>query len=306
MKQCAQEAKCLGGAVSEASTQITPTVRIKKLPNLPKPEQTRVFAIANQKGGVGKTTSTVNLAAAMALSGLHVLVVDIDPQGNASTALAIEHPVGTPDVYSVLVEGKPLSAIMQSCPTIPGLFVAPATVDLTGAEIELVSVVAREYRLARAIDGYIAEHKAKHGRQIDYVLIDCPPSLGLLTLNALVAAKEVLIPIQCEYYALEGVGQLIANVELVREHLNPLLDVSTILMTMFNSTTKLSQQVVEEVRSHFGDRVLTAVVPRAVRLSEAPSYSQTIFTYDGSSIGAQSYLAAATEITNKIIGTKHD
>ena len=255
---------------------------------------------------MGKTTSTVNLAAAMALSGLHVLVVDIDPQGNASTALAIEHPVGTPDVYSVLVEGKPLSAIVQSCPTIPGLFVAPATVDLTGAEIELVSVVAREYRLARAIDGYIAEHKAKHGRQIDYVLIDCPPSLGLLTLNALVAAKEVLIPIQCEYYALEGVGQLIANVELVREHLNPLLDVSTILMTMFNSTTKLSQQVVEEVRSHFGDRVLTAVVPRAVRLSEAPSYSQTIFTYDGSSIGAQSYLAAATEITNKIIGTKHD
>jgi chromosome partitioning protein len=300
------EAKCVGGAVSEASTQITPTVRIKKLPNLPKPEQTRVFAIANQKGGVGKTTSTVNLAAAMALSGLHVLVVDIDPQGNASTALAIEHPVGTPDVYSVLVEGKPLSAIVQSCPTIPGLFVAPATVDLAGAEIELVSVVAREYRLARAIDGYIAEHKAKHGRQIDYVLIDCPPSLGLLTLNALVAAKEVLIPIQCEYYALEGVGQLIANVELVREHLNPLLDVSTILMTMFNSTTKLSQQVVEEVRSHFGDRVLTAVVPRAVRLSEAPSYSQTILTYDGSSIGAQSYLAAATEITNKIIGTKHD
>lgn len=292
--------------MSEASTQITPTVRIKKLPNLPKPEQTRIFAVANQKGGVGKTTSTVNLAAAMALSGLHVLVVDIDPQGNASTALAIGHPVGTPDVYSVLVEGKPLSAIVQSCPTIPGLFVAPATVDLAGAEIELVSVVAREYRLARAIDGYIAEHKTKHGRQIDYVLIDCPPSLGLLTLNALVAAKEVLIPIQCEYYALEGVGQLIANVELVREHLNPLLDVSTILMTMFNSTTKLSQQVVEEVRSHFGDRVLTAVVPRAVRLSEAPSYSQTIFTYDGSSIGAQSYLAAATEITNKIIGTKHD
>ena len=292
--------------MSEAGTQITPTVRIKKLPNLPKPQQTRVFAIANQKGGVGKTTSTVNLAAAMALSGLHVLVVDIDPQGNASTALAIEHPVGTPDVYSVLVEGKALSAIVQSCPTIPGLFVAPATVDLAGAEIELVSVVAREYRLARAIDGYLAEHKAKHGRQIDYVLIDCPPSLGLLTLNALVAAKEVLIPIQCEYYALEGVGQLIANVELVREHLNPLLDVSTILMTMFNSTTKLSQQVVEEVRSHFGDRVLTAVVPRAVRLSEAPSYSQTIFTYDGSSIGAQSYLAATTEITNKVIGTKHD
>jgi chromosome partitioning protein len=295
-----------GGVVSEVGTQITPTVRIKKLPNLPKPEQTRVFAIANQKGGVGKTTTTVNLAAAMALSGLHVLVVDVDPQGNASTALAIEHPVGTPDVYSVLVEGKPLSAIVQSCPTIPGLFVAPATVDLTGAEIELVSVVAREYRLARAIDGYLAEHQAKHGRKIDYVLIDCPPSLGLLTLNALVAAKEVLIPIQCEYYALEGVGQLIANVELVREHLNPLLDVSTILMTMFNSTTKLSQQVVEEVRSHFGDRVLTAVVPRAVRLSEAPSYSQTIFTYDGSSIGAQSYLAAATEIANKTIGTKHD
>ncbi|MGA1329690.1 MAG: ParA family protein, partial [Candidatus Nanopelagicales bacterium] len=192
--------------MSEAVTQVTPTVRIKKLPDLPKPEQTRVFAIANQKGGVGKTTTTVNLAAAMALSGLHVLVVDVDPQGNASTALAIEHPVGTPDVYSVLVEGKPLSAIVQSCPTVPGLFVAPATVDLIGAEIELVSVVAREYRLARAIDGYLAEHQAKHGRKIDYVLIDCPPSLGLLTLNALVAAKEVLIPIQCEYYALEGVG----------------------------------------------------------------------------------------------------
>jgi chromosome partitioning protein len=281
-----------------------PNVRIKKLPPLPKPVNTRIIAVANQKGGVGKTTTTVNLAAAMALSGLHVLVVDVDPQGNASTALAIDHHVGTPDVYAVMVEGQSFGSIVKECPAVPGLFGAPATIDLAGAEIELVNVVAREYRLARALEGYLSEHQAKHGRKIDYVFLDCPPSLGLLTLNALVAAKEILIPIQCEYYALEGLGQLLKNVELVREHLNPLLDVSTILMTMFNSTTKLSQQVVDEVRGHFGSRVLTSVVPRAVRLSEAPSHQQTIFTYDGTSVGAQTYLSAATEIANIGAGVK--
>jgi chromosome partitioning protein len=247
------------------------------------------MTIANQKGGVGKTTTAVNLAACLALHGRQVLVVDLDPQGNASTALDVEHRAGTPSVYNVLIEDQPLAGIVQPVAGIPGLFCAPATIDLAGAEIELVPLVAREARLNRALASYDAS-------DLDYILIDCPPSLGLLTVNALVAATEVLIPIQCEYYALEGLEQLLRTVELVRGHLNPELFVSTILLTMYDGRTRLASQVAEEVREHFGDVVLSAVIPRSVRVSEAPSYGQSVITYDPGSSGAQAYLDAAREV----------
>ena len=255
----------------------------------PRPTSCRVITIANQKGGVGKTTTAVNLAACLALHGRQVLVVDLDPQGNASTAFDIEHRAGTPSVYNVLVEDQPLAGIVRPVAGIPGLFCAPATIDLAGAEIELVPLVAREARLNRALAGYDASG-------LDYILIDCPPSLGLLTVNALVAATEVLIPIQCEYYALEGLEQLLRTVELVRGHLNPELFVSTILLTMYDGRTRLASQVAEEVREHFGDVVLSAVIPRSVRVSEAPSYGQSVITYDPGSSGAQAYLDAAREV----------
>ncbi|MEU6441245.1 MULTISPECIES: ParA family protein [unclassified Streptomyces] len=255
---------------------------------MPRPEQTRIMIVANQKGGVGKTTTTVNLAASLALLGSRVLVIDLDPQGNASTALGIDHHAEVPSIYDVLVESKPLSDVVQPVRDVEGLFCAPATIDLAGAEIELVSLVARESRLQRAIQSY--------EQPLDYVLIDCPPSLGLLTVNALVAGAEVLIPIQCEYYALEGLGQLLRNVELVRGHLNPTLHVSTILLTMYDGRTRLASQVADEVRSHFGAEVLRTSIPRSVRISEAPSYGQTVLTYDPGSSGALSYFEAAREI----------
>ncbi len=266
---------------------------------LPRPTQTRIMTVANQKGGVGKTTSTVNLAAALALHGLRVLVLDLDPQGNASTALGVPHQVGTPSVYEVLVDGQPLGEVIQAVDGIPGLFAAPATIDLAGAEIELVSLVARESRLKRALAAYVPE-----GGRLDYVLIDCPPSLGLLTVNAMVAAEEVFIPIQCEYYALEGLGQLVRNVELVRAHLNPELHVSTILLTMYDARTRLAAQVADEVREHFTDKVLKTVIPRSVRVSEAPSYGQTVMTYDPGSSGALSYLEAARELARQGVTSK--
>ncbi len=278
--------------------QLQAQERLRSGGPMPRPARTRVMVVANQKGGVGKTTTTVNMAAALAQHGLRVLVIDLDPQGNASTALAIAHHRGTASTYDALVDGVALAEIVQESEELPGLFVVPATIDLAGAEIELVSVVARENRLRKAIHGYDRVFSEAEDR-FDYVLVDCPPSLGLLTLNALVAADEMLIPIQSEYYALEGVGQLLETVELVRANLNPGLTISTILLTMYDGRTRLSAAVADEVRAHFGDRVLRTAIPRSVRVSEAPSFGQTVMTYDPASPGALSYLEAAREMTTK-------
>ena len=258
----------------------------------PRPSTCRIVTIANQKGGVGKTTTAVNLAAGLAMHGARVLVIDLDPQGNASTALDIDHHSGVPSVYNVLVEGEPLSSIVRPVDGYPHLYCAPAAIDLAGAEIELVPLVARESRLARALAAYDAAN-------LDYIFIDCPPSLGLLTVNALVAAPEVLIPIQCEYYALEGLEQLLRTVDLVRSHLNPLLSVTTILLTMYDGRTRLASQVADEVREHFGAVVLGSVIPRSVRVSEAPSYGQSVMAYDPGSTGALAYLEAARELARR-------
>jgi chromosome partitioning protein len=266
---------------------------------LPRPEKTRVFTVSNQKGGVGKTTTTVNIAAALAAAGLNVLVIDIDPQGNASTALGIEHHADVDSIYDVLINDIPLADVVAQCPDIANLVCAPATIHLAGAEIELVSLVAREQRLRRAIDVYAKEREKNGEERLDYIFIDCPPSLGLLTVNAFCAAGEVLIPIQCEYYALEGLSQLLKNIEMIQKHLNADLEVSTILLTMYDGRTNLAAQVAAEVRQHFPEKVLSAVVPRSVRISEAPSYQQTVMTYDPSSSGALSYLEAATEIAER-------
>lgn len=258
---------------------------------MPRPSRRRVLTVANQKGGVGKTTSTVNLAAALALHGSRVLVVDLDPQGNASTALGVEHRSGTPSIYEVLLGEMTLDEAAAVCDRSADLLCVPATIDLAGSEIELVSMLNRESRLKQAL-----ADDALDRLDVDYVLIDCPPSLGLLTLNAMVAAPEIVIPIQCEYYALEGLSQLLNNIALVQSHLNPSLHVSTILLTMYDGRTKLADQVTGEVRNHFGEIVLRTVIPRSVKVSEAPGFGQTVLTYDPGSRGAMSYLDAAREI----------
>lgn len=263
--------------------------------NPPKPHNTRIFTISNQKGGVGKTTTTVNLAAALASKGFKVLVIDLDPQGNASTALGVPHQEGVQGIYEVLTEGTPLAKVIQASTESSNIGCIPATIDLAGAEIEIVTQIDRDKwhnLLKTSLDEYLATIPVKP----DYVIIDCPPSLGLLTINAFVAAREVLIPIQCEYYALEGLSQLLRNIDLIQKNLNPQLALSTILLTMFDSRTKLASQVVADVREHFPTQTLNAVIPRNVRISEAPSFGRTVVSHDPTSTGAISYLEAAVEI----------
>lgn len=279
---------------TDASTTASSTQESELAPeSAPEGRETRqlprVIALANQKGGVGKTTTTVNVGAALAEMGLRTLVIDLDPQGNASTGLGIENRGLEKSMYHVMLHDEPLENVVE--PTdVRNLFVAPASLDLAGAEIELVPAFSREQRLKRAIDAVLTDY--------DYVLIDCPPSLGLLTVNGLAAASEVMVPIQCEYYALEGLGQLLRNVDLVKRNLNPDLDMSTILCVMYDARTKLSGQVVSEVREHFGDKVLKSVIPRSVRLSEAPSFGQPITTFDPTSRGAIAYRDAAKELND--------
>ena len=253
----------------------------------------RILTISNQKGGVGKTTTAVNVASALAHLGAKVLVVDLDPQGNASTALGIPHSADVTSIYDVLINDVALAEIVQPSPESENLFCAPSTIHLAGAEIELVAQVAREHRLGRALDAYIVDHP------LDFVIIDCPPSLGLLTINAFTAASEVFIPIQCEYYALEGLSQLLGSIQMIQKHLNPKLHLSTILLTMYDGRTRLAQQVADEVRGHFPEQVLHTVIPRSVRVSEAPSFGQTVIEYDGNSAGAVAYREAAVEIAQR-------
>ncbi len=254
----------------------------------PKPPLPRVMAVANQKGGVGKTTTAVNLGAALAEMGYRVLVVDLDPQGNATTGVGVNARNLQHSIYDVLLNDLPMEDCIE--PTgVRNLFVAPAMIDLAGAEIELVPAFSRELRLRRAIE--------RMDGDFDFVIIDCPPSLGLLTVNGLAAATEVVVPIQCEYYALEGLGQLMRNVQLVQRNLNPRLDLSTIILTMYDARTKLAEQVAKEVRKHFGAKVCRNIVPRTVRLSEAPSFGQPIIVFDSTSRGALAYRELAKEVS---------
>jgi chromosome partitioning protein len=251
-----------------------------------------VIAVANQKGGVGKSTTAVSLGAALAEIGHRVLIVDLDPQGNASTGLGIRHEARDVTVYDVLAAEAPIeAAIVQTL--LPYLFAIPSTIDLAGAEIELVSQFSRELRLRKALEPLKAD-------AFEFIFLDCPPSLGLLTVNALAAAEELIVPIQCEYYALEGLGQLLRNVKLVQQNVNTGLRLSGIVMTMFDPRTKLSQQVVDEVRRYFGDRVYRTIIPRTVRLSEAPGFGQPITVYDPGSKGAQCYRDLAKEVAARL------
>lgn len=293
------EKKAAGADTYDSSTplarEIADLTKRRRLINnfpFPLPSSPRVFAVSNQKGGVGKTTTTVNVAAALAKTGARVLVIDLDPQGNASTALGVTHDAETPSVYDVLIDGFALSEVIQQSPESERLFCAPSTIHLAGAEIELVTQERREHLLREAVETLLAEE----GEGFHYIFIDCPPSLGLLTINAFVAAREVLIPIQTEYYALEGLSQLLNSIQMIESHLNPGLHLSTIILTMFDGRTNLSNQVAEDVRTHFPKHVLHTMIPRTVRISEAPSFGQSVIAYDPSSLGAVSYLEAAAEI----------
>lgn len=281
----------LGAEIADESTRYTRIHNAKFNP----PAQTRRLAVANQKGGVGKTTTAVNVAAAMAEGGLNVLVIDMDPQGNASTALGIEHASGTPSVYDVIEGRATIEEVMQPCPDFPNLDVVPASIDLSGAELELADMPNRNNLMRVALDEFL-ENSDKH---YDYVFIDCPPSLGLLVINAMCAVNEMLIPIQAEYYALEGLGQLINTIGLVQQNFNPTLLVSTMLVTMFDRRTLLSQQVYAEVKSHYPSIVLNTTIPRTVKVSEAPSFFQSVIKYAPRGKGAISYCEAALEIDNR-------
>ncbi len=261
---------------------------------LPRPERPRRLAISNQKGGVGKTTTTVNLAAGLARNGLKILVVDLDPQGNASTALGVEHREGTDSSYELLLGACTPEQVIQRSTANGNLFCIPATIDLAAVEIELVSKVRREYRLRDALSPEFIKEAG-----FDYVFVDCPPSLGLLTTNALNAVEEVLIPIQCEYYALEGVNQLLKYITMVQHQLNPQLHISAILLTMFDGRTKLAEEVSADVRNTFGALVLRNRIPRSVKVSEAPGFGQTVLDYDPGSRGSMAYMDAAKELANR-------
>jgi chromosome partitioning protein len=284
---------------SRETERVSKTViGIRKLKEpMPTPVNTRVFVVANQKGGVGKTTSTVNIAAALAMGGLRVLVIDLDPQGNASTALGVEHKE-SPGVFEILMGSAEIQDVVQKVVGFAHLECIPSNTGLAQAEINLVPMVAREMRLKDAIEDLI-KFKTEVGAGYDYIFIDCPPSLGLLTINAFAAAKELLIPIQCEYYALEGLTQLLETYSLVKKRLNPNLNLSTIILTMFDSRTKLANDVADSVRQHFPNELINIPIPRTVRISEAPSYNQTIMTYDPVSPGAVAYMQVAREIAEK-------
>ena len=272
----------------ETSAKVIGVRRLKEA--MPKPPSTRIFTVANQKGGVGKTTSTVNIAAALAMGGLRTLVIDLDPQGNASTALGVEHRESA-GVYEVLMGTTPIASVIQRVAGFPELDCIPSNTSLANAEINLVSMVARELQLKEAIEEISANY--------DYIFIDCPPSLGLLTINAFAASRELMIPIQTEYYALEGLSQLLETYTLVKKRLNPTLLLSTIILTMFDSRTRLSNDVATNVRAHFPTELIDIPIPRAVRVSEAPSYNQTVMTYDPLSPGAIAYMQVAREIAER-------
>ena len=256
----------------------------------PDKKSPRVIAIANQKGGVGKTTTTINLGAAIAESGKKVLIIDLDPQSNTTTGLGISTKELNSSIYRVIIEENTASETIIGV-GIKNLQLLPSSLELAGAEIELVTAFSREQRLTRALDEVVSDY--------DFILIDCPPALGLLTVNALCFANEVIVPIQCEYYALEGLGQLVGNVDLVKSNLNPDLEISKIVLVMYDSRTKISKQVADEVREYFGERVCNQIIPRSVRLSEAPSYGQPITVFDPTSRGAVAYKELAKEVLNE-------
>ena len=279
---------------SRETKKVIGTRRLKEA--MAKPASLRILTVANQKGGVGKTTTTVNLAAALSMGGLKVVVIDLDPQGNASTALGVEHQDNT-GIYEVLMGESTMSNVIQKVAGFPSLECVSSNTSLAQAEIELVPMVAREMRLKEAIEEFVA-NRAAVGERIDYIFIDCPPSLGLLTINAFTAAKEVLIPIQCEYYSLEGLSQLLKTFELVKKRLNPTLKLSTLVLTMFNNTN-LAIDVANEIRKHYPNELIDIPIPRTVRVSEAPGFKQTVMTYDPVSPGAVAYMAVARELAER-------
>ena len=280
------------------SRETKPVIGTRRLKEaMLKPATLRIITVANQKGGVGKTTTTVNLAAALSMGGLRVAVIDLDPQGNASTAFGVEH-LENAGIYEVLMGDLTMSQAIQKVKGFPSLECVSSNTSLAQAEIELVPMVAREMRLKEAIDE-LAIQRSDMGEPLDYIFIDCPPSLGLLTINALTAAKEMLIPIQCEYYALEGLSQLLKTFELVRKRLNPSLKLSTFVLTMFDGRTRLANDVADEIRKHYPNELIDIPIPRAVRVSEAPGFNQTVMTYDASSPGAVAYMAVARELADR-------